>query len=295
MQSPKPSAAEVYVNVDALTPDKMAELGVPTCCTGSRGWWSMCSSCCAFLIILPIIIIAVFGDDSNYGDAEGNRVIAYVLLGLGLFCVLFSLRKTFGEGGVCMPAAPPLACSLVNAKDSTLPGGHRNTVVKKLAVIVNPHGGVKKGLHTLETVVKPIWEKEFGIEVTVLQTEHAGHAREYAREVDLSGLDGLCVIGGDGSFHETVNGMLQRADGQRIPVGLIPGGSGNSVALDLGTWSAAEAARRVGRGDVCSMDINMVTVAGEQVASVNELSWGLVGNVGVEAEAFRCLGPARYE
>ena len=51
----------------------------------------------------------------------------------------------------------------------------------------------------LEQVVLPVWRDEFGIEVTVLKTEYAGHARDLARTVDLTGYDGLCVIGGDGS------------------------------------------------------------------------------------------------
>ena len=44
------------------------------------------------------------------------------------------------------------------------------------------------------------------------KTTHAGHAREMARDNDLSGFDALCIIGGDGSIHELVNGILARAD-----------------------------------------------------------------------------------
>jgi diacylglycerol kinase family enzyme len=46
------------------------------------------------------------------------------------------------------------------------------------------------------------------------------------------------------------NGLLQRegsASGEpAIPIGILPGGSGNSVMLDLGCWSLKEAARRIG-------------------------------------------------
>jgi diacylglycerol kinase family enzyme len=40
--------------------------------------------------------------------------------------------------------------------------------------------------------------------------------------------------GGDGTLHEVVNGMMQRKDGKRIPVGFIPNGSGNDICLNLG-------------------------------------------------------------
>ena len=52
--------------------------------------------------------------------------------------------------------------------------------VKCIKVIVNPVGGLKSGLHLLNEVVKPIWEKR-GIHVDVVQTERRGHARELAR------------------------------------------------------------------------------------------------------------------
>ena len=285
-----PNAKDVYVNVGELTPDKMRELGVPTCCTGATEWWKIFSACCALGVVLPIVLLVVAA------QSRGNEIagiIGYVFLGVGVSYFCFSIRATLCEGGVMMPPAPPVACALVKAKEGDK--SHYQVQVKKVFVVVNPHGGKKQALEALEKVVLPIWEQEFGIEATVLKTEYAGHARDYARDQDLQGYDGFCVIGGDGSFHEVVNGLLQRTDGQSLPVGLLPGGSGNSVSLDLGTWSVAEAARRVGRGDVCYIDANVVALGGEKVVSVNELSWGLVGNVGVEAEAFRCLGPSRYD
>ena len=41
---------------------------------------------------------------------------------------------------------------------------------------------------------------------------------------DLVEYDGVMVVGGDGLFHEVVNGMLQRTDGFRVPLGIIPSG-----------------------------------------------------------------------
>jgi diacylglycerol kinase family enzyme len=94
-----------------------------------------------------------------------------------------------------------------------------------------------------------------------------------------------------------INGLLQRdMKGQPlIPVGLIPGGSGNSTMLDLGTWSVAEAARRIGRGDVMWSDIIALTTGNKTVCSVNLVAWGLLGDIGVLAELFRCLGTSRYD
>ena len=59
-------------------------------------------------------------------------------------------------------------------------------------------------------MILPIWEGEYKIQVRVLKTERAGHAVELAKMTDLTNVDGLCILGGDGSFHELVNGFLQR-------------------------------------------------------------------------------------
>lgn len=53
-------------------------------------------------------------------------------------------------------------------------------------------------------------------------TEYAGHARDMAQDLDVSNLDALVVAGGDGSFHEVVNGLMMRDDPKDIALGLIP-------------------------------------------------------------------------
>ena len=273
-------AAEVYVNVEALSKEETAALGVPTCCSDSGRWWRLCGACCVLTVIVPLAVLLPLSQEAcapGDTDCESRRTALTAawcaLCGAGVLYVLWSLRATLTEGAVCMPAGPPRACSLVATDRGPEATRHAKTTPKKVYVVYNPHGGRKRAKKLLDDVVLPIWRDEFGLEATVLATEYAGHARDLARTKDLSGYDGFCVIGGDGSFHEVVNGLGQRADGARVPVGLLPGGSGNSVSLDLGTWSVAEAARRVGRGDVVHVDANRVTVAGGRaVLSVNELS-----------------------
>ena len=69
----------------------------------------------------------------------------------------------------------------------------------KYYITVNPHGGAKKGLHILDQVM-PIFNNA-NAEITIIETEYAGHSRDLARDVDMSGYDGFCCIGGDGTMH----------------------------------------------------------------------------------------------
>ncbi|SVB55919.1 uncharacterized protein METZ01_LOCUS208773, partial [marine metagenome] len=57
--------------------------------------------------------------------------------------------------------------------------------MKKSYLIVNPHGGLKKGLSILEKV-RPIFD-DGGLELNILETQYAGHARDYASEIDYNG------------------------------------------------------------------------------------------------------------
>ena len=205
--------------------------------------------------------------------------------------------------------------------------------IKKLKVIVNPNAGVtKKGQSKLD-VCKTVWEAK-GITVEVLNTTHAGHCKEFARDEDLSDCDALCAIGGDGTLQELVNGYLSglsiREEALKIPewydeakftgekpetmsedqqkewdgynadkevlekrhrvsLGFCPGGSGNSVLCDLGTWDLKTAAEIIAEGRVCKMDVNMVKTAGESIASINTICFGLIGDIGGEPEPVKQL------
>jgi diacylglycerol kinase family enzyme len=50
----------------------------------------------------------------------------------------------------------------------------------------------------------------------------------------LEDYDAIMAVGGDGSFHEVINGMLKRSDHTKLPIGLIPNGTGNDLCGSLG-------------------------------------------------------------
>ena len=165
--------------------------------------------------------------------------------------------------------------------------------MKKYYLIVNPAGGTKKGLKILE-MVRPIFDKS-GVHVDILQTEYAGHASELANTLDLSGYNGLCAIGGDGTLFEIINGMLKRKDNQNFPLGLITGGTGNAFMHDLNCLDPVEASERIIKGNLRSVDIAKVETPNNLYYSFNIIGWGLVADAGYLAEYFRLLGGLRYD
>ena len=56
-------------------------------------------------------------------------------------------------------------------------------------------------------------------------------------------------------MHETVNGMLLREDGLKLPVGIIPGGTGNDVSHTVGNRSVEQALQSFIKGDLLKVDL----------------------------------------
>jgi YegS/Rv2252/BmrU family lipid kinase len=94
-----------------------------------------------------------------------------------------------------------------------------------------------------------------GWTVEVRATAQAGDARRFAREATEQGFDVLVCYGGDGTAMEIAAGA---ADGG-IPLGLVPGGTGNLLAGNLRLpRGAAAAARVILAGRTAAIDLGTV-------------------------------------
>jgi len=80
-----------------------------------------------------------------------------------------------------------------------------------------------------------------GWELEVAGTDAPGHAEDLARSRADDGVERIVVYGGDGTTMQAVKGLV----GKDVPVGLIPGGTGNLLAGNLRLPRTAAAAARV--------------------------------------------------
>tara|TARA_B100000700_G_scaffold57070_2_gene61736 strand:- start:316 stop:1206 length:891 start_codon:yes stop_codon:yes gene_type:complete len=164
--------------------------------------------------------------------------------------------------------------------------------MKKYIIVVNPRSGKKKGLRILDDI-KPILNKS-KINFEICNTEYRGHAQQIIQTLTLSDYDGVVIVGGDGTFHEAVNGMLKRNDNKRIPIGIIPAGTGNSFLLDLNITNTAKAIDNIIIGKTKKIDILKIIYEKELKYSINLVGWGMITDVGLTSEKFRFLGYSRY-
>ncbi|MHB8969468.1 MAG: diacylglycerol/lipid kinase family protein [Pirellulaceae bacterium] len=163
---------------------------------------------------------------------------------------------------------------------------------QRVLFVVNPRGGARNGLAILKQV-KPVFA-EAGLALDVRVTEYAGHAREIVRTLPLQQYGRLGVVGGDGTIHEVVSGLMERGEPAPIPLGLVPAGTGNDFSKQLGITSSLEAARRIAAGRTGPFDVAKVEAGGRTYYCTTIIGWGAVADINRTAERLRMLGPSRY-
>ena len=162
----------------------------------------------------------------------------------------------------------------------------------KFILIVNPFSGKKQGLKILEKI-QPLFI-ESDIEIDIIKTDYSGHSENIAREFDITKYNGLLIIGGDGTFHEVIIGLLNRSDQKKIPIGIIPAGSGNSFMHDLDLVDPVKAVNLIISNETRLIDVMRLQMGDEIRYGINLIGWGMVTDVGLTAENIRWIGPIRY-
>jgi diacylglycerol kinase (ATP) len=164
-----------------------------------------------------------------------------------------------------------------------------------LVLIANPnagHGRVDRALPQVEQVLR-----RQGLEYRIVRTTHPGHATEAARQALRGGERFLVAVGGDGTVHEVVNGMIEDGRASDAVLGVVAAGSGCDFVRSFGLpGDAGQAAGRLAGDGVRAVDVGTVTCAGAQPRCfVNIAQAGLGGQVVARSAGLsRHLGGARY-
>lgn len=163
---------------------------------------------------------------------------------------------------------------------------------QRFSVIVNPMSGLKRGLRVVD-YVRPVFAAA-GVNLDVHVTRKPGHATEIVQSLNCDSCDGICVIGGDGTFHEVVDGLMHRSDPIPVPLGVIPAGTGNTIAEHLRIGDPLDAARKMVAGEPLPLDVVEVTHGTQTTYCVDMVGWGAVSDINERAEKWRWMGPPRY-
>lgn len=140
---------------------------------------------------------------------------------------------------------------------------------KRIHIIINPAAGQPEPiLHILNSVFRPA-----GVQWDVSITHEFGDATRLARQAAEGGADVVVAYGGDGTVMEVVNGLM----GTETALGIMPGGTGNILSIELDIPQTSEEAARL----LVSPDAQIRKV---DVGQSGERSFMLRAYVGFDAQ-----------
>ena len=164
----------------------------------------------------------------------------------------------------------------------------------RFLAIVNPAAGGGKSAKLAGPALARLREK--GLNVDVIASTGPGHASQLAREAYSQGYRRFLAVGGDGTAHEILNGIVARnLNPERISLGFLPLGTGNSFLRDFTNDGAESSIQALLANRTRPVDLIRLTHASGEVFSFNILSVGFTADVGaLTNRAFKPLGHFGY-
>jgi len=137
-------------------------------------------------------------------------------------------------------------------------------------IILNPAANRGK-MDKHRSIVRDRAERE---KASYVETTKQGEAKEFAKTAAREGRS-VIIVGGDGSVHEAVNGIL--SSGMRVPLGIIAAGNGNDFACNTLKLprDPIEAIEKALNGQLVEVDVGIVN--GQYFA--NSFSVGLDADI----------------
>jgi diacylglycerol kinase (ATP) len=123
----------------------------------------------------------------------------------------------------------------------------------KTMILVNPNADLGRAWRSIGDL-RPLVEEYGGADWA--GSVFPGHATILARQAAEAGYNLVIAIGGDGTVHEVINGLMQVPDDVRPRLGIVPVGSGNDFALSIGIHrKPAQALIQIYTGQPKSIDL----------------------------------------
>ena len=122
---------------------------------------------------------------------------------------------------------------------------------KKVLLVVNPCAGQKKAKRFLADMINVLNRADYRVQ-TYITAAHGDCQQAIVRYAD--NVDMVICCGGDGTFNETVAGVMN--SGKQLPIGYVPAGSTNDFATSLHlSADLVKATQDIVGGTVVPLDI----------------------------------------
>jgi YegS/Rv2252/BmrU family lipid kinase len=128
---------------------------------------------------------------------------------------------------------------------------------RKVKIILNPvadMGNAYKVANDLRPIIAEYGRADWS------GTVYPTHATELAEQAGEQGYEMVVAMGGDGTVHEVINGLMRIPTDRRPILGVVPVGSGNDFAHSIGVPAQSDRAlAHALNGEPSAIDIGMMT------------------------------------
>ena len=164
----------------------------------------------------------------------------------------------------------------------------------KVLLLYNPQAGYRRAKKILP-VVESLFTKH-GIDFDLYLTDYPEHGIEIVRSADFSNYDCLVAAGGDGTLFEVINGYFRNAAPKKIPLGILPIGTGNAFARDLNLDNShiEDAIKIIRNKNPRKVDVGFFKTHGQEYYYLNILGMGFVADVTETAHKLKFFGNLSY-
>jgi YegS/Rv2252/BmrU family lipid kinase len=164
----------------------------------------------------------------------------------------------------------------------------------KALLIYNPQAGHRRAKKLLP-YIESLFAKH-KIDFDLHLTDYPEHGIEIVGRVNFNTYDCLVAAGGDGTLFEVINGYYKNKSTRRIPLGILPIGTGNAFARDLELDNAhvEDAIKVIGNQNLKKVDVGYFKTHGQEYYFLNILGIGFVADVTETAHKLKLFGNLSY-
>ncbi len=174
------------------------------------------------------------------------------------------------------------------------PQTRNENALRKILLVFNPRAAHGRARKLLPEIRKHFEEHQLAVEVRF--TEYRSHGTEIVANADFAQFDGVVAAGGDGTVFEMINGYFRNQSPKRIPIGVVPIGTGNAFARDLDLQSDdwQKAIDFIGRNKPVKIDVARFETEGKEHYFLNIIGVGFVTDVMATSVKLKFLGNLAY-
>ena len=170
----------------------------------------------------------------------------------------------------------------------------------KYLIIYNPNAGGGKARKLLSEVKDEL--DKYKLDYDLFVTKFAGAGKVKVKGIDFTKYSGgIIAAGGDGTIFEVINGYfnnpsLSKSRENRIPIGVLPIGTGNAFIRDIGigadNWK--DAIKLIANNKTKAIDVGKFSTQNKIYYFINILGLGFVADANRTSKFWKFLGKHAY-